>query len=67
MTREEHTIASILLATSAIVGRDKGLVCQHLEHTFHHSSVKRKHVALGLGRSGGPFKILVMTLMPRTG
>ena len=67
-TREEHTIPSILLATSTIVGRDEGSVCQHLEHTFHHSSVKRKHVVFRLGRSGGPSKILlVMALIPRIG
>ena len=54
VTREEHTIFSILLATSVIVGRKEGLRCQHLEHIFHHSSVKREHVSVGLGRDGGP-------------
>ena len=42
-----------------MVGRMEGLECQHSEHIHHHSSVKREHVFSALGRSGGPFKILI--------
>ena len=59
MTKEEHTIISILLVTFAIVGRKDGLGFQHSPHILHHSSVKFST----LGRSGGPLNILFVTFM----
>lgn len=51
--------------TRDMVGRDLGAALQHEDNNFHHSSVIREHVSSSVGRSGGPFIILLMAARPR--
>ena len=68
MTKERHTIISIVLVTPIMVGRKDDLEFQHSPHILHHSSVIGKRVFSMRGRHGGPFKIfIVMGTRPRVG